>query len=339
MLSVQIVEDITPIVGADLIEVVRIQGWNVVVSKDRFAIGDKVAYFEIDSFLPSTNHVFESFQKRSQNTTLDANGDEVLGHVVRTIKLRGVYSQGIVMGLDELGYTPGHISNLYAGDDISAANGVFKWEEIIPEREDIIGSFDSRFSPKSGSDRVQNLSDHWVEIVNLEWEATLKVDGTSQTILNDGELVKIMGHNWELDPNLSEAYKVAKDSGLVEEVSKNPKMAIQFELVGPGISKNRLKLSEKKAFVFAVWIDGVKLSREEWPEAALKLALPILDITPSGTIDELIEKVSELRGNITKDVLDEGVVFHIKSKDTPMWMSRNASFKIVSPKYLVKHKL
>lgn len=340
MLSVQTISNLTPIENADNIELARLLGWNVVVGKGQFSIGQKVAYFEIDSFLPATDRRFAAFQPRGQNVTVSEDGTEELGHVLRTAKFRGVYSQGLVMGLDELGYTVGHIDELYLGADISEANKIFKWEEPVPETPDIVGRFESRWMPKSGSERIQNLSPNWDEIASLEWEASVKVDGTSQTLLNDKVSVRIFGHNWELDKNSSEAYKVAVTSKLVEEIENYPGMAIQFELVGPGIHKNRLKLAEKKAFVFAVWLDGVKLPRREWPPVAQFHSTPVLtDLKVSGSLDEMVETVSELRGSITKDVLDEGVVFHLLSDKIPMWMERGASFKIVSPKYCVKHKL
>lgn len=340
MLSVQTISNLTPIENADNIELARVMGWNVIVGKGQFFIGQKVAYFEIDSFLPASDKRFASFQPRGQNTNVNEDGTEELGHVLRTAKMRGVYSQGLIMGLDELGYTPGHIDELRVGANISEANKIVKWEEPIPETADVIGRFEPRWMPKTGSERIQNLAQQWDEISTLEWEASVKVDGTSQTLLNDGESVRIFGHNWELDKSASEGYRIAEASGLVAEIENHPTMAIQFELVGPGIHKNRLKLTEKKAFVFAVWRDGVKLSRSEWPEAALKVATPILsDLKISGSLDEMVETVSELRGSITKDVLDEGVVFHLLSEKIPMWMARGASFKIVSPKYSVKHKL
>jgi RNA ligase (TIGR02306 family) len=340
MLTVQAIANLTPIENADNIELARVLGWNVIVGKGQFTVGQKVGYFEIDSFLPASDKRFAAFQPRGQNINVNEDGSEELGHVLRTAKMRGVYSQGLIMGLDELGYTPGHIDELRVGANISEANKIVKWEEPIPETKEVIGRFESRWMPKSGAERIQNLSKQWEEISTLDWEASVKVDGTSQTLLNDGASVRIFGHNWELDKNTSEAYRVAVESKLVQEIAEFPTMAIQFELVGPGIHKNRLKLTEKKAFVFAVWLNGAKLPRNEWPVIALKLATPLLpDLKVSGSLDEMVEVVSELRGSITKDVLDEGVVFHLLSNKIPMWMARGASFKIVSPKYCVKHKL
>ena len=50
--SVQEITNITPIENADAIELATVLGWNCVVKKNEVSIGEKVVYFEIDSFLP-----------------------------------------------------------------------------------------------------------------------------------------------------------------------------------------------------------------------------------------------------------------------------------------------
>ena len=50
--SIQKVESIVPIDGADRIELVHVLGWQCVVNKGQFQPMDVGVYFEIDSFLP-----------------------------------------------------------------------------------------------------------------------------------------------------------------------------------------------------------------------------------------------------------------------------------------------
>jgi RNA ligase (TIGR02306 family) len=50
--SVQVIADIQPIEGADAIEVALIHAWKIVIKKGEYAVGQKVVYCEIDSFLP-----------------------------------------------------------------------------------------------------------------------------------------------------------------------------------------------------------------------------------------------------------------------------------------------
>ena len=50
--SIQLIKDLKPIEGKDRIELATIEGWNVVVQKGSFEIGQKCVYCEIDSILP-----------------------------------------------------------------------------------------------------------------------------------------------------------------------------------------------------------------------------------------------------------------------------------------------
>lgn len=50
LVSVQEIKALSPIDGADRIEVATILGWKLVVKKGEFKVGDKCAYFEVDSF-------------------------------------------------------------------------------------------------------------------------------------------------------------------------------------------------------------------------------------------------------------------------------------------------
>lgn len=91
------IDDLSPIEGADLIEVATIGGWKVVVKKGEFKVGDGCVYFEIDSFLPDGVPAWQFL--------VDKQGREfegVRGHRLRTVKLRGTTSQGLVLRLDQV---------------------------------------------------------------------------------------------------------------------------------------------------------------------------------------------------------------------------------------------
>lgn len=86
---VETIVDIQPIENADKIEVATVLGWKVVISKaDNFHVGDKVVYIEIDSKVPERPE-FEFLRDRKFR--------------VRTIRLRGQYSQGLILPMSILG--------------------------------------------------------------------------------------------------------------------------------------------------------------------------------------------------------------------------------------------
>lgn len=86
------ITNINPIPGADAIELATVKGWNVVVKKDEFKMGDKCVYFEIDSFLP-VKPEFEFLRKSSYKKLGDGTG----GFRLKTIKFRGQISQGLAL--------------------------------------------------------------------------------------------------------------------------------------------------------------------------------------------------------------------------------------------------
>jgi len=107
--SVQRIIDIKPIEKADAIEVAQVLGWECVVKKsENFKVGDLVVYIEIDSIVPDRPE-FEFLRDRKFR--------------VRTIKLRGQVSQGLVLPLSILPK-----GNYKEGDDVTEVLGIKKYD-------------------------------------------------------------------------------------------------------------------------------------------------------------------------------------------------------------------
>lgn len=115
---IEIIESIIPIENADNLELATVLGWQCVIKKDEFNVGDKIIYCEIDSVLPDRPE-YEFLRSRNFR--------------IRTIKLRGVLSQGLILPIESSLGTP----NIYnVGDDVTEDLGITKY--LSPaEREDI----------------------------------------------------------------------------------------------------------------------------------------------------------------------------------------------------------
>lgn len=135
--SIQRVVEIRPIDGADAIEVVRVLGWDCVAKKGEFSVGQPVVYFEIDSILP----VWEKFEflRKSCHVKKDwiPAGE---GFRLKTIRLRGQVSQGLVIPVDTMVgsqpgmYDPKDIGRLHLlkeGDDVTELLQVVKWDPPV----------------------------------------------------------------------------------------------------------------------------------------------------------------------------------------------------------------
>lgn len=97
LVTIKTIDAINPIDGADAIEAAMIGGWAVVVKKGEFKSGDYVLYFEIDSIIP---HKIAPFLSNYYN--LKTYEDGVEGYRLRTKRMRGVWSQGLIIPISSL---------------------------------------------------------------------------------------------------------------------------------------------------------------------------------------------------------------------------------------------
>lgn len=233
LVSIQVIDALAPIEGADNILQARVMGWTVVVKKGEFAPGDRCVFFEIDSVLPDGPAWSEFMRPR--------------GFRVRTLKLRGVLSQGLALPVSILG--GGEVPERDV--DIRDRLGVVKHEPVLPDAREVLGPFPARV-PKTDEIRLQSALGVLDEIRGREFYVTTKLDGTSATYFQDGASGLVAcSRNWALAPGESSAWRLAARYELAARLP--PYFAIQGEICGPGIQKNRLGLAAIDLFVFSVY--------------------------------------------------------------------------------------
>jgi RNA ligase (TIGR02306 family) len=94
--SIQTISELRPIEDANKIELAIIGGWQAVVKKNQFQVGQLVTYIEIDSWVPTTLAPF-----LSKGEPREYQG--IKGEKLRTIRLKKVLSQGLILPLSVLG--------------------------------------------------------------------------------------------------------------------------------------------------------------------------------------------------------------------------------------------
>jgi RNA ligase (TIGR02306 family) len=330
--SIRKISDLSPIEGADKIELATIDGWKVVVAKDvNHKVGDLIVYCEVDSFLPIEPE-FEFLRKTSYKKMSD--GRE--GFRLKTIRLRGQISQGLILPLSvfgDFGWTA------YEGIDVTEKLGIVKYEPPIPAQLSgmVKGNFPS-FLKKTDEERVQNLSKEFESYKNEEFYVTEKLDGSSVTYYVKDEVFGVCSRNLDLleDENNS-MWKFASETGLRDRMIKLGKnIAIQGEIIGEGIQGNPYRRIGQTVKIFNGFdIDKYDyLSLEELLDLVKILdvkTVPILDlefILPE-TIDELL-LMAEGKSVLNLKAEREGLV--IRSHD------RKISFKSISNKFLLNEK-
>lgn len=344
--SVQTVTVAEPIPGADAIEKIRVLGWWVVVKKGEFAPGDRVVYCEIDSLLPETSE-FEFLRASSYKPALvDSTGTvlQAAGFRIKTIRLRGQVSQGICFPLSVL--PPGAPAD--DGADVTDALGVRKWE---PPQTGSAGRSKGTFPgflPKTDETRVQVLEKTLARYLGAEFYLTEKLDGTSFTaFVREGEF-GVCSRNMLLDTTDDTAtlIRVAKRLGLEERLrafaaARGHDVAVQGEVIGPGVQQNKYGLKELVLRVFNVFdVSAYRyLDHTDMLSAVEELGLEV--VPPLGTlvlahgVDQLVA-LSEGTSVLNSKVQREGIVLRPLREVRDDYLGR-LSFKAINPKFLLKY--
>jgi len=311
------VDVITPIVDADSIELATVGGWQAVVKKGEFVQGDACIFFEVDSLVPLADPRFAFLKKP----------DKIVDHYrVRTIKLRGTLSQGLILPTNLFPELEEDNPNDY--DNII---GVTKFEPNLPQGNQS-GSFLTQFAPKTDAERVQNLVKEWDALSKHNWVATEKIDGTSCTVVWDVKesKVRVCSRNYEIEFGENLYWKNVKEHNLdnlvkklaIEHSAKNS-TAIQCEIYGVGIQKNPLKMLNQKIAIFSTFIDRKKILPHLDPH---KMMAPSLNIPFPKTPADAITIADGLYSVITPTCLAEGIVWHSPSANVEPVKSINNKF-------------
>jgi RNA ligase (TIGR02306 family) len=335
--SIQEISAINPITGADSIEVADVLGWHVVVKKGEFKPGDIVVYVEVDSVLPE-NPEYEFLRKCCY---LDKNGFK--GFRIRTAKLRGQISQGIVFPLSILNL-PKKCELCY-GQDVTSRLGIVKYDPPIPASLSGLakGNFPA-FVPKTDETRIQAvpsvLSRHKGKLCYV----TEKLDGSSMTAYLYGDQFGICSRNLELKETANNAlWRIATRydlKGAIEDMGGN--LALQGEIIGPGIQGNKYGLKETQFRIFNIYNleinryigyhdSVVMLDNVGYGKATM---VPLVDhITLDHSVDQIVE-LAKGKSQLA-DIQREGIVIRPLKEDTDIELGR-LSFKAINPNFLLK---
>lgn len=331
--SIQKIKSLEPIEGADAIEKATVLGWQLVVKKGEYKVGDLAVYCEIDSLLPDRPE-FEFLKPR--------------GMRIRTIRLRGQVSQGICFPLTIL---PDHI-HPEEDLDVTESLGIIKYEPPIPAylSGKVKGKFPS-FIPKTDETRVQILQKVLDKYQGVSCYVSEKLDGSSATyFLKDNEF-GVCSRNMELyEDDENSFWKVARELNIEEKLrSLNKNIAIQGELIGEGIQDNKLRLRGQTVRIFNAFdIDRFEYyPYQEFLDLMVKLDLPIVPIMEAdykleNNIEAIVKKAT-VKSLICKDVWAEGIVIrpHLEKMDLLLsiesFNTGRVSFKAINPEFLIKY--
>jgi hypothetical protein len=233
--------DIQPIKKADFIvsaTVVCGAGgkWMGTVKKGDFEIGELVEVYLQDAILPKTEEFafMEPYKYR-----------------VSMRRFKKVPSECLIWKLnweptDEL-----EAGKPCVGDPMP---WIEKYEKPVPAKlaGQVVGGFPTHILPKTDEPNFQAVPEMIAYMAGRKFYSTVKADGSSGTVYKKDGHVGVCSRNLELkDDGKNAFWQLVKKYKIDEKLPEN--RAIQFELVGPGIQKNHMKLPELDIRVFNVW--------------------------------------------------------------------------------------
>ena len=327
--TIRKINDISNIEHADTLCVYHIDGWKVVDKIGKFAKDSLIIFLEVDSFVPTE---IAPFLTKAGHEPKEYEG--VKGERLRTVKLRGQLSQGLLLPISILPTT----TVIEVGNDVTDTLGIVKWERPISPQlyGQAKGSFPS-FLRKTDQERVQNIGRTLEGYINETFEVTIKLDGSSCTIFVKDEDDGVCSRNLELKQNEDNAFwRIALDYDIHKKIrAYGNNIAVQGELIAPNIQSNYEKVNKPEFYVFDVFdIDRQEYMLPKERQEFCKLLdiphVPIVDksLAMIDNVDKLLD-MAEGDG-MNKGVKREGLVFKHNNSEF--------SFKAISNSYLLKEK-
>lgn len=348
--TVQIIKHIENIDGADNIVLAFVLGWQVVVKKNEFRVGDKICYIQIDTVVPDLPEY--TFLKERKFR-------------VRTIKLRGQISQGLIVPLP-----PGICRE---GDDLTAVLGVKKYEK--PDNNPVFdrtpkmpakwymrwlhifrynylyrampwlraksrSDFPKHLVPITDEVRIQNNPGILQSHRGRDFVVTHKLDGSSITIIHTKtpgrSRFRICSRRFELHGTGNDWHRVFRETDFGRHILKlvahygTDRIIVQGEAIGK-FNGNHHNLKKDEIRLFTLYVDGKRTSPHEFTAVCTELEIPhcptYMFTKLDHTLPEIL-KISEMKDILNPDAEAEGLVWRC--------VQDNLSFKVINNRYLLK---
>lgn len=365
---IEMITALSPIEGADRIEVATVLGWQCVVKKGEFKVGQRIVYVEVDSIMPEKPE-YEFLRDRKFR--------------IKTIKLKGQISQGLVIPLPK----EWNKHKLEEGDDVTSALGIEKYltpserseedeqaKKIANERNKL-KKFMMRYSwfrrmflskkqkngfpfwvSKTDEERIQNMPKVLEQFKDKEVYVTEEVDYQSATFT--GKMVPntipvigkflpkkfqfvVCSRNLVNNDKNSLYWKIARKYNIEQILKENPTLTIQGEQGDTKIQGNKYGITEPTMWVFNI-IDHEKNYHYNWEEMInfcdkYKLKHVSRVYGQVNTLSDLGSTVQELvefsKGkSVLANIPREGIVVRCIEDGKKVF-----SFKVINPNFLLKY--
>ena len=369
--TIQKIKNLDVIPNADAIEKATILGWEVVVKRGEFHVGDYAVFCEIDSILPDLPE-FE-FLRQSKFR-------------IRTIRLRGQISQGIAFPVSILNNKRFKLEEDF---DVTAIIGITKYEPyqneiksggqknkyVFPNwfpvwlRKLLVKKFPHiarficsilphtikaktwpSFFPKTDETRIQVLQHVLTYYSGTKCYITEKVDGSSISIYYKDGKIGVCSRNLDLDYDKGNRFWSTVENLNIPKKLKEygQEIVLQGELLGEGVQGNKYGLSGNIIQFYNVWDIKKQEYYDYLPFIHLIEHLCLETVTILHVDCELIDSIPDLvylstgHASLNPRIPREGIVIRpmIEIRDLlfkDKLPGGRISFKAVNPEFLLKY--
>ncbi len=319
--TIEIIDSVIKHPNADLLDIVKILGFECITQKDLYKAGDKIIYIRPDSVLPLEVQWAEDYRKYSPKR-------------IKCVKLRKYWSEGIVVPFNIL---PIDLSEKEVGEDVSELIGVYHYEPPAPQDLSAKGNLPYGIG-KTDETLWQNLRNGppYGETCDI----LLKVDGQSDSKYYNYNTKEfgVLGRNLEIKLEAENNYTANVKRYNIQNVltefceRKQISLVVRGESYGQGIQNfehNPYAKREKGWAMFSCYLmDEKRYAHKGDPYYFLNIAdelnLPTVEVIEKDVIltPEIIKKYATGITEINGQPFEGVVVQHA-----------NGSFKIINKHY------
>lgn len=243
--SIETVRNVRRHPNADRLDLTEILGWQTITKRGEFQPGDRCVFVVIDTILPPAPWSAFLADKKASDKPIR----------LRTVKLRGEFSQGLALPLSVL---PEHVQGWQDGADVGGELGIKKYEKDIPAilSGEAKATFPTHIAPRTDEDNGLSHTDIVYSMRMEDIDVTLKLDGSSCTIIyNHAEgIVHVCSRNLSLVENEKNGFwRAARDLKFDKDAffpGYDGNIILQGELMGPGVQGNQLELSKPTLYLY-----------------------------------------------------------------------------------------
>jgi len=355
------------------IELVTVRGWQVVAMKNDFEVGDLCVYVEIGSVFPTDFKKADFLEGQPLKSVLKLKtlSQGLVFKLDWLTEERGIDISSLAVGDDVTSiigikkWVEPEESELYEPDTQPTGSKA-------PQNNRTKIPFPN-FIPKTDEPRIQNNKKFIEDIQNEQIFVSRKEDGCSATFVTaqadanwfwsfvntiwlyifgycykETKEFLVCSRNFGYRAETADSTKyfmIAERFRIKEKLEaygkNHPCIAVQGEIIGPGINGNRLKLTDFDFRVFSIYnvADSCYFSQSEMVDICKELGLNTVPILYQGLASanehfQSLESILSYTGSVQYNNGNpaEGIVVRV-DKQSP-----RISFKVISNEFLLKHK-